>query len=348
MAGRFKTDQFILYVSITIAYLVFWIHNDLARNPGMFTVSLVNNLWQVVYVIGINMVYFEYVLPYVTSRKTARVISILISILLHLMVFVAGLYLWRTLGSLIHIYNPFKKYTDLSNALAHIAVFTPGAFILFAVFKLFFDYTQLKYEGQRVRLEKKQAELVFLKSQINPHFLFNTLNNIYSLSQYKQELVSESILRLSKLLRYMLYETDNDFITVDKEIKIINDYIDLEKLRYNETVNIDFQHAIDDPSATMPPLLLLPLIENAFKHGVSTTRGKRFVHVHFTLQKRQLFFTVENSSDPIPDKQETSGNIGLSNLKRRLNLLYKEFEIITEQKEAIFTAILKVNLSSHV
>lgn len=347
MAGRFRKDQLILYLSITIVYLFFWVHTDLAKNPGKFSISVLNNCWQVVYVVGINMLYFEYVLPFVTSRKNYRLITIVSSVLIHLIIFAIALYAWRKLGTLINVYEPLRKRPDVYAEMFDVFSFTPGAFFLFAVFKLFFDYTQLKYEGQQVRLEKKQAELLFLKAQINPHFLFNTLNNIYSLSQYRQELVSESVLRLSKILRYMLYETDNDFISIEKEIKVINDYLDLERLRYNENVTIDFQHNIEDASELIPPLLLIPLIENAFKHGVSESRGKRFVHVALTVQKQQLHFTVKNSSD-VPDNHEIKENIGLSNLRKRLNLLYKEFDLFIEQKDSMFTAILKINLASHV
>lgn len=358
MSGNFKRDRFILYLSITMVYLVHWIHNDLASNPGEFAVSLLNNLWQVIYVVGLNLLYFEYALPFVTSRKTSRVISILSSIVIHLVVFTMGLYAWRVFGMLINTYQPFKSYPEVSKALLNIVPVTLGAFLLFAVFKLFFDYTQLKYEGQQVRVEKKQAELLFLRSQINPHFLFNTLNNIYSLSQYQPQLVSESVLRLSKILRYLLYETGNEFITIDKEIKIVTDYIDLEKLRYNETVTIDFNYEIEDFSEMMPPLLLLPLVENAFKHGISISRGKRFVDVKCVLQERKLHFVVKNSipiaTDSYQDAnstfehEETKDTIGLSNLRRRLDLLYKNVELITEQKDSIFTAELSINLSSHV
>lgn len=355
MAGRFKKDRFILYLVITVVFLFHWIHNDMTVHPEEFSVSLLNNLWHVVYVIGVNLLYFEYALPFVTSRKTNRVLTILASIVIHLVVFMTGLYAWRVLGMVTNIYNPFRSFSDLGEAFSSIARFTPGAFLLFAVFKLFFDYTQLKFEGQQVRLEKKQAELLFLKSQVNPHFLFNTLNNIYSLSQYQPQLVSESVLRLSKILRYLLYEASNEFITIEKEIKILTDYIDLEKLRYNETVTIDFKYEIDDFSYMIPPLLLLPLVENAFKHGVSISRGKRFVDVKCVLQKRQLQFVVKNSTPtPIatgnstPDDKETKDNIGLSNLRRRLDLLYKIFELNTEQEDSMFTAELKINLSSHV
>ncbi len=363
MAGRFNKDRFILYLVITVGFLIHWMYNDLESNPGEFAVSLLNNFWQVIYVVGLNLLYFDYALPFFTSRKTHRVIAILSSIIVHLVVLAIGLYAWRSLGIRLSIYNPFLSFSDASEALSAAVRFTPGSFLVFAVFKLFFDYTQLKYEGQQVRLEKKQAELLFLKSQINPHFLFNTLNNIYSLSQYQPQLVSESILQLSKILRYLLYETGNEFITIDKEIKILTDYIDLEKLRYNENVSIDFNCEIEDLSEMMPPLLLLPLVENAFKHGVSISRGKRFVDVKCVLHERTLHFVVKNSipsqsvsgapdsyrdGNSTSDYEETKDNIGLSNLRRRLTLLYKTFKLVTEQEDSIFIAELTINLSSHV
>jgi len=348
MARHFKKDRLILYLTITVLFLVHWIHNDLATNSGKFAVSLLNNSWQVIYVIGINLLYFEYALPFVTSGKVNRTIATPLSIIAHLVVLALGLYAWRNLGVFLEIYNPFTSFSNRGDALSAAVRLTPGAFLLFAVFKLFFDYTQLKYERQEVLTEKKHAELLFLKSQINPHFLFNTLNNIYSLSQHQPKLVSESILRLSKILRYLLYETGNEFITIDKEIKILTDYIDLEKLRYSDTVAINFNYEIENFAETMPPLLLIPLVENAFKHGVSQVKGKRFVDVKCVLRSQELTFIVNNSSYPASDNPEVIDNIGLSNLKRRLHLLYKDFELITEQKDSVFAAKLSIKLSSHV
>lgn len=119
----------------------------------------------------------------------------------------------------------------------------------------------------------------YLKSQTNPHFLFNTLNNIYSLARDKSDLAPESILRLSKILRFMLYETGGDYICIDQEIKIISDYIALEKLRYDDSLRVSFQQAVD-LKQPLPPLLLIPLVENAFKHGVSETIHQPFVEIH--------------------------------------------------------------------
>jgi two-component system LytT family sensor kinase len=349
MAMRFSRDRLILYLCITVGYLIHWVHDDLTSNPDGFAVSLLNNAWQVIFVVAINILYFEYVLPFVTSVKNNKLILVVSSIAIHLVVFAIGLFAWWMLGMVMNIYVPFRPYADMGKALSHSARYVPGPFLVFAVAKLFFDYVQLKYEGQQARLEKKQAELLFLKSQINPHFLFNTLNNIYSLSQYQPQLVSESVLRLSKILRYLLYEASNEFITIDNEIKIVTDYIDLEKLRYNETVSITIVNDIDDFTEMIPPLLLMPLVENAFKHGVSQSRGKRFVEVKCILQEKKLNFVVKNSvGSAASDYEETKDNIGLSNLRRRLELLYKDFQLIIEQKESIFTAALTINLASHV
>src|SRR5205085_11754774 len=141
--------------------------------------------------------------------------------------------------------------------------------------------------------------------------LFNTLNNIYSLSTDKSDLAPESILRLSKILRFMLYETSGAYIAIEQEIKIITDYIDLEKLRYDEALHINFNYDIEDMKQALPPLLLIPLVENAFKHGVSETRSHPFVDVHLSVNKRQLAFYVKNSIDSTTDQRSVKENIGL-------------------------------------
>jgi len=342
MAARINHDKVLLYAALTIGYLIHWVHDDLTYYPGQFATSLVNNSWQVLFVVGLNGAFFEFALPYVTSVKAFRAITVLSSILFHVAVYATGLYAWRTLGSLLHVYAPFGA-EGLSSAFQ----FAPGTFLVFAAIKLFFDYAQLKYEGQKVRLEKKQAELQFLKSQINPHFLFNTLNNIYSLSQHQPQLVSESVLRLSKILRYLLYEASHEFITIEKEMKIITDYLDLEKLRYSEAVTISFRHNVQYPDETIPPLLLMPLVENAFKHGVSVSRGARFVEVNCQLNEKTLNFVVRNAAGQLAEPDDRNDHIGLVNLRRRLELLYKSFDLKTSLRDSVFTAELTIDLSSH-
>jgi LytS/YehU family sensor histidine kinase len=199
-----------------------------------------------------------------------------------------------------------------------------------------------------LRIEKQEAELNYLKSQTNPHFLFNTLNNIYSLARDKSNQAPESILRLSKILRFMLYEAGGEYIAIEEELKIMVDYIALEKLRYDDTLRVSVNHDIEDMKQAIPPLLLIPLVENAFKHGTSETRNQPFVNIHLSVKSRQLQFVVKNSTDNVVADDRVKENIGLANLRRQLELLYKDYNLSLQQHQGIFVASLKINLASHV
>ena len=252
------------------------------------------------------------------------------------------------MGIGLNIYTPLTIYDSIENALEAQTAYSMGAVFFFGIIRHFYNYTKLKQAAQQLRIEKQAAELNYLKSQTNPHFLFNTLNNIYSLARDKSDLAPESILRLSKMLRFMLYETGGNYIAIEQELKIINDYIALEKLRYDESLRINFNHDIEDMKQAIPPLLLIPLVENAFKHGVSETRNQPFVEIHLSVSKRQLTFIVKNSSESLPGEGNVKENIGLSNLRRQLELLYKKYDLSVEQQKSVFIASLKIDLASHV
>jgi LytS/YehU family sensor histidine kinase len=232
--------------------------------------------------------------------------------------------------------------------LASVIAHGLGSVFLFGISLHFYHYYKLKQAEQRLRIEKQTAELNYLRSQTNPHFLFNTLNNIYSLARDKSDLAAESILRLSKILRFMLYETGGDFISVEQELQMIRDYIDLEKLRYDETLRVNFNHDIEDMKQALPPLLLMPLVENAFKHGVSETRSNPFVDIHLSINKRVLTFVVKNSTETTSAEVVVKENIGLANLRRQLELLYTTYHLDVQPGSSSFTATLKINLASHV
>ena len=213
---------------------------------------------------------------------------------------------------------------------------------------VFLNWYKKQQENEWLLQENTQAEMQLLKAQVHPHFLFNTLNNIYSLSRDKSDLAPESIMRLSKILRFTLYEASGEFIAIEQELKIIDDYIALEKLRYDESLRINFNYDVEDMKQALPPLLLMPLVENAFKHGVSETRNRPFVDIHLSVKNRQLLFVVKNSSDIDNEERNVKENIGLSNLRRQLELLYTDYNLSVQQGESVFTATLKLNLASHV
>src|SRR3984957_2647361 len=207
------------------------------------------------------------------------------------------------------------------------AGFSTPAAIMFGIASHIYQHVRLRHTAQQLKIEKQTAELNYLKSQTNPHFLFNTLNNIYSLARDKSDLAPESILRLSKMLRYMLYETGGSYIAIEQDLKIISDYIELEKLRYDDSLRINFNYDIEDMKQALTPLLLMPLVENAFKYGASETRNQPFVDIHLSVNKRQLAFFVNNSTDENHPETSVKENIGLSNLRRQLELLYTDYSL---------------------
>lgn len=205
--------------------------------------------------------------------------------------------------------------------------------------------TQVEKEKQLTE-EKLQAELQFLRSQTNPHFLFNTLNNLYALARKKSDATAPIIMKLSKLLRFMLYECNQGSILLKQEVQIIEDYISLEKLRYNQRLNINFTSEIDDENEPIAPLLLLPLVENAFKHGASETRFDAYINISIKLKAQHLLFRVENGKEE--DDEEQRDGIGLPNVSRQLALLYPaahHLEISNEK--AFFRVTLTINLNQY-
>src|SRR5437868_7286907 len=125
----------------------------------------------------------------------------------------------------------------------------------------------------------------------------------------------------------MLYEAGGQYIAVEQELKIISDYISLEKLRYDDSLRINFNYDVEDMKQALPPLLLIPLVENAFKHGVSETRGNPFVDIHLSVKNRNLTFVVKNSSEEFPAEHNIKESIGLKNLRRQLELLYTDYNV---------------------
>ncbi|MCU0450952.1 MAG: histidine kinase [Bernardetiaceae bacterium] len=193
--------------------------------------------------------------------------------------------------------------------------------------------------------EKLEAELRFLRNQTNPHFLFNTLNNIYALARKKSDQAPEVILRLSQLLRFMLYECRRERISVAEEVKVIDDYLSLEAIRYQNRLHIDFQRQIDAEAEPIAPLILLPLVENAFKHGAGESRFAASIRLALTLAQGHLHFEVENSKEQ--PAREANEQIGLANLRRQLELLYPGAHLLIEDGEQTFRVVLTIQLRQY-
>ncbi len=203
-------------------------------------------------------------------------------------------------------------------------LFRDYAVIGFAVsLKVIRDWYKKDRLAAALQVEKRDAEMQFLRAQIHPHFLFNTLNNLYGLALQKSPHTPDGILRLSGLLDFILYECNAEYIPLEKEIKLIRDYIELERLRFGARLHLKFVHENPPDSTRIAPLLLLPFVENAFKHGASATNEPVAIQISLRLNERRLFFQVENSK---PGKQTVRENgskgIGLRNVEKRLELIY--------------------------
>lgn len=213
--------------------------------------------------------------------------------------------------------------------------------------KLALDWIKQKEFLSKTNEMLLENELKYLRSQIQPHFFFNTLNNLYSLTIDKSDKAPNLILKLSDLMKYFLYETGKEFQILENEISHIKDYIEIEKLRYDENLKISFNIIGKTKNTMIKPLILIPLVENAFKHGARNSTKNSYITIQLESTKNSLNFKVENSfENPTKKIKEQIGGIGLTNLKKRLELNYgpDDYSFYTIKKKNKYIAQLKLKL----
>jgi len=195
-------------------------------------------------------------------------------------------------------------------------------------------YTRWK----KTEKEKLNTELSYLKAQINPHFLFNTLNSIYAMAIEKSDYTSTAIVKLSNMMRYVITEVNNDFVSLEKEIDYIRDYIDLQKVRLGATVDLSYQVTIENKFQKIAPMLLIPFIENAFKYGVNTDEYSK-ISIDLAVDKNELNLLVSNKKVPVHIDPLFKTGLGLENTKTRLTILYPDKHVLrikdTEQEFSV-------------
>ncbi|MBS2096948.1 sensor histidine kinase [Carboxylicivirga linearis] len=223
-----------------------------------------------------------------------------------------------------------------------------GAVLAIPMTVKFMDYlAKVKQHEQALINDKLEAELIFLKNQVHPHFLFNTLNSLYSLILKKSDQSLEVVLKLSGLLRYMLYETNAPEVSLDKELESIKNYLELEQIRYGKRVELSFNVWGDFSSHRIAPMLLLPFIENSFKHSTKGFSGIAMIAIEIGCKGHELILKVENSKPSGNEKSELASGIGLHNVKRRLDILYpNQHQLKIEDENESFLVILKMNLKN--
>ncbi|WP_347217631.1 histidine kinase [Chryseobacterium sp.] len=200
----------------------------------------------------------------------------------------------------------------------------------------------LKDQISQLKSEKLDQELTMLKAQINPHFLFNTLNNIYGMALKKVDETPDVILQLSKIMRYNIYEAAEKTISIEKDLENIKDFIQIQKIRHRQ-LRVDLQESIDHPSQEISPLILIQFVENAFKHGVSESLGESSISIDIKLKDGILTYHIENSKEERPHQHSTK--IGLKNIRRQLELLYPKHKLDVENKSDRYIVQLKIDFN---
>lgn len=250
------------------------------------------------------------------------------------------------LSGLLYGETPDFKVYSIERLLYTLTDFLP-AFGLAATVKLLKGRIAFQRKEEALRREKQQAELNFLKAQTNPHFLFNTLNNLYGLARKNDRHTAPSILKLSNIMRYILHECSAPSIPIAGEIKIIEDFIALERLRYNDRLRVTFECELDDPQYPLAPLILLPFVENAFKHGAGEARFEITIDIRLRLSEGKLEFCISNSTDQDGNISLNKGT-GLKNVSRQLELIYGDYYHLTFlPEEGTFKVQLNIDLSHH-
>lgn len=334
--------RILLHLLFWLTYLV-WGGFVLGSYDGNYNRSFMNDLVQLPVKMAVTYFMMYYMLPrYIQKRNTAEQWA------LFALAFIAGTLLFRiAIWKIIQpVYYPESEFHFWNAAKILMGAFDVFSIAAIAVsIKLF----KLRYQSfgreQELEKEKLKAELRFLKAQLNPHFLFNTLNNIYGLSLKNSPRTSESILKLSSMLHFMLYEGSAETVPVAEEVNALNDYLELEKLRYGDRLILTFETDLDDASQQIAPMLLLSFAENSFKHGASESRNDSYIALSLRLRKGSLTFIIINSKE---GENYNETGIGLTNIKRQLELTYgNAYRLDIENMNDRYTVTLTIELNHH-
>jgi two-component system, LytTR family, sensor kinase len=222
--------------------------------------------------------------------------------------------------------------------------------IRYLLISLFFKFLQGWFEQEKkisqIKVDQLSTELKYLRAQINPHFLFNTLNNLYGLALKKSDKTPEIIMRLSEIMDYMLYESIESKVPLKKDVDNLVNYVEIEKIRQGNNAKINFTISGEINTQKIIPLLLLPLMENGFTHGVNREPANAYLEANLEITQTAIELTVSNNRSDLPITNDKGHGIGLQNLKKRLSLFYpKKHELTIIEKADNFTAFLKIELT---
>lgn len=333
---KYKLHHLICWL-ILFGLWYFLRYEDFATEAIAFKVTLIKVIDLAMMVYLTNYVLIPKLLY---KRKYGQFVLVLV-----LMIIISSVAKMNILGHIMNRPGLLFLSGDLKgriydNVIPHFLLVLSGA-----AFKLMMDYRGMQQRMVEMAREKAEAELNFLKSQINPHFLFNSINSVYFLIEKNNTAAREALHKFSGMLRYQLYEMNGDRIPVEKEINYLKDYVDLQKLRKDENYAVTFDCAANVKSFFIEPLLLVPFVENAFKHISHHQKEPNFIQLDLSMHNGSFHFKITNSKEVMQIEKNSHSGIGLNNVKRRLELLYPEKHLLQiKDTDNIFSVLLQLKI----
>ncbi len=338
---------FLLHLSFWLVYFSFSLYQISSFHHGgeyNWLNSFLFALAQMVFMIIIAYLNYAVLLPrFLKNKKIWKYLLefslpfiVLISIKINLIRFLVDGYAHRDWYFYSKIY------------VIHTTVITLFIVIFVGMLRFAEDWFEFEAKTREIENERLNAELKFLRAQINPHFLFNTLNNLYYLAYKQSPNTTVVVDKLSQMMRYMIYETNQPKVMLTKEIEYMQNYISLEKLRINDGIPIHFEIKGDPTPHRIAPMILITFLENAFKHGITNNIPDAWIDISLELRKNQMIFMVNNSKQKVKIDSENSNltGIGLQNVRRRLDLSYSgQYELKLEDQPESFRVQLIIFLS---
>lgn len=309
MTRKSRTYQYLL-IFLTVFLLLFI--GAMRVDPWIALVlAFMDTCWMILMLFGLER-YLEYV-----NRKKMPRLLVMMTTSFFLVTFVILLLLTEDLVLRLMLRDNFQRapviYPLFRNTMLGMGAFLGATGI---------RARKIRMQSETLMQEKQDMELALLKSRMDPHFVFNALNVLYSLSYTRNEKTPEMIMKLADMLRYITDECQADKVPVAQEVKYIENYLGFQAIRYGEIENLSFTHSLGDARAEIPPMILQPFVENSFKHGDMTSNPAGRISISLLVEDRRLLFTVVNTKGKPGDKNEERDGLGVSNVERRLKLYY--------------------------
>jgi sensor histidine kinase YesM len=331
----FKKHQRVLI--FILVFLLLFI-GGVRHNPfHSFIISFLNSVW-----LFVCYIFFTEILKLRFKSKKLNIVQLIFYFLLIFILVYKYTKFELFVYENILKYKPEQKLYWVFPMIKNI-IFIFGTFIT----SLIVYTNKQQKKAEKLIAENQNMELKLLRAQINPHFLFNALNNIYSLIYTKNEKAGDAVLYVSDLLRYVIDDANSEKVPISKELKYIDNFISLWKIRINKSINITFEHDIDDYKIQIPPMILQPIIENCFIYSDIESNVDGFIHIQLKVKDKKLLLITENTtSDKKESKEKKMSGIGLSNVEQRLFLFYGEhnYKMEINENDSIFSLNLSITL----